>query len=371
MYRKDGLTPQLNADTTGCPVGNEYNGNNGLRILSVFMLLISSGIGAFFPILASKYSFVKLPDWCFFAAKHFGSGVIIVTGFLHLLQPAVYSLGQECLGGTFVEYPWAFGICLMSLFALFFVEIVTHNYASKAVEKIREAEELSLDEKDNRKDAAYFDEEKAIKETEDVLELSHNSDAGSNSIKDIDGTAQQDCCKLQEVSKNRAEEKYLNQMISVSILEFGIVFHSVFIGLSLAVAGDEFKTLFVVLIFHQMFEGLGLGTRIAETDWPRNRKYTPWLFALAFTLCTPVAVAVGLGVRHSFAPFSRGALLVNGICDAISSGILIYTGVADLMAHEFFHSDSFKGTDSFKLKLYAYFIMCLGAGIMALIGKWA
>ena len=87
--------------------------------------------------------------------------------------------------------------------------------------------------------------------------------------------------------------------------------------------------------------------------------------------CTPVAIAVGLGVRHSFAPFSRDALLVNGICDAISSGILIYTGVADLMAYEFFHFDFFKGTDSFKLKLYAFFITYLGAGVMALIGKWA
>ncbi|MCB7039489.1 ZIP family metal transporter, partial [Eggerthella sinensis] len=72
--------------------------------------------------------------------------------------------------------------------------------------------------------------------------------------------------------------------LAVFILEFGIIFHSVFVGLSLSVAGEEFEILFIVLTFHQMFEGLGLGTRVAETNEPESKKYTPWLMGLAFTL---------------------------------------------------------------------------------------
>ena len=68
-------------------------------------------------------------------------------------------------------------------------------------------------------------------------------------------------------------------------LEFGVMFHSVFIGLALAVSGDEFKSLYIVLVFHQMFEGLGLGTRIATTNWARHR-YTPWILAICYTLYT-------------------------------------------------------------------------------------
>lgn len=41
-------------------------------------------------------------------------------------------------------------------------------------------------------------------------------------------------------------------MTAIFILEFGVIFHSIFIGLTLAVAGDEFITLYVVLVFHQV-----------------------------------------------------------------------------------------------------------------------
>lgn len=126
-------------------------------------------------------------------------------------------------------------------------------------------------------------------------------------------------------------------------MEFGVIFHSVFIGLSLAVAGDEFNTLFIVLVFHQMFEGLGLGTRIADTPWDETRRWTPWLLALAYSVTTPIAVAIGIGVRHSFTPEGRTALIANGCFDAISAGILIYTGIVELMAHEFLYSNQFKG----------------------------
>ena len=117
---------------TECEANNSYNGNDNLRVLAIFMILISSGLGTFFPILSSKYSFIRMPDWCFFIAKFFGSGVIVATGFIHLLEPASDALGNPCLGGTFVDYPWAFGICLMSLFALFLTECITRFYTSKS-----------------------------------------------------------------------------------------------------------------------------------------------------------------------------------------------------------------------------------------------
>jgi zinc transporter 1/2/3 len=42
------------------------------------------------------------------------------------------------------------------------------------------------------------------------------------------------------------------QILGVAILEFGVVLHSVIIGLTLAV-DDGFTTLFIVLIFHRKF----------------------------------------------------------------------------------------------------------------------
>jgi hypothetical protein len=51
-------------------------------------------------------------------------------------------------------------------------------------------------------------------------------------------------------------------------------------------------------------------------------------------------MAIGLGVRTTYDSASQTALLVSGILDAISSGILLYTGLVELLAHEFLFSKS-------------------------------
>ena len=58
-----------------------------------------------------------------------------------------------------------------------------------------------------------------------------------------------------------AEKSFRQQIAAFLILEFGVIFHSVIIGLNLGVVGNEFNTLYPVLVFHQSFEGLGIGAR--------------------------------------------------------------------------------------------------------------
>jgi zinc transporter 1/2/3 len=156
-------------------------------------------------------------------------------------------------------------------------------------------------------------------------------------------------------------EDYAAQMTAIFILEFGVIFHSIFIGLTLAVSGEEFNTLYVVLVFHQTFEGLGLGSRLAVTPWPSSKNWTPYVLALAYGLSTPISIAVGLGVRKTYPPNSQTTLIVNGVFDSISAGILIYTGLVELMAHEFMFSNVMRKA-SLKVVLSAFGIMCLGAG---------
>jgi solute carrier family 39 (zinc transporter), member 1/2/3 len=170
-------------------------------------------------------------------------------------------------------------------------------------------------------------------------------------------------------SHNEAQE-FAAQMTAVFILEFGVIFHSIFIGLTLAVAGDEFNVLYIVLVFHQTFEGLGLGARLATTRWPKNKWWMPWALGSLYGVTTPISIAVGLAVRASFAPGSNSTLLVNGIFDSISAGILLYTGLVELMAHEFMFNQEMRKA-SIGMVLSAFGCMCLGAGLMGLLGKWA
>jgi len=48
----------------------------------------------------------------------------------------------------------------------------------------------------------------------------------------------------------------------------------------------------------------------------------------------------------------------------------IYTGLVELMAHEFMFNQEMRKS-SIKMVLFAFGCMCLGAGLMALLGKWA
>ena len=159
-------------------------------------------------------------------------------------------------------------------------------------------------------------------------------------------------------------------MTGLFVLEFGVIFHSVLIGLALAVSGEEFVVLYIVLAFHQTFEGLGLGSRFALIAWPRGKAWVPYLLSLAYSLSTPVAIAIGLGVREAFQPGSETSLVVSGVFDSISAGILLYTGLVELMARDLLSRD---GTEHREIghTLCAFACMCLGGGLMALLGKWA
>ncbi|GME78985.1 unnamed protein product [Ambrosiozyma monospora] len=329
----------------GCQAESEFYEDDhwGARLSSIFVILITSMFGALFPILSSRYSFIKLPSWCFFIAKFFGSGVIIATAFIHLLPHANEYLSNECLGGVFAEYPMAYGIALIMLFVMFFIELIAYKYVEESVPKSQQV------------NGGY-----ATKEFE-------NDESGKSA--DENHTASED--PETTVHESDSTTDYLGNLLAVFILEFGVIFHSVFVGLTLGSASEGFITLYIVLIFHQMFEGLGLGARIAMVNWPKSKRLTPWLLGIAYGLTTPIAIAIGVGVRKTYLAGSRTSLITNGVFDSLSAGILIYTGLVELMAHEFFFSNEFSGKKSMVKMIVAYFVMMVGAGLMALLGKWA
>jgi len=119
------------------------------------------------------------------------------------------------------------------------------------------------------------------------------------------------------------------QIIGIAILEFGVALHSVLIGLTLAV-DEDFKILFIVLVFHQTFEGLGIGSRLAFLELPRGYNWVPVAGAVLYGLTTPIGIAAGLGVRNTYNPGTATASIVSGVMDSLSSGILIYTGLVEV-----------------------------------------
>lgn len=337
-----------------CLSQNDYDGTNfGARISSVFVLLVVSGIGSFFPLVSLRCKWLRMPAWCFFVTRYVGSGVIVATAFIHLLAEGTSALSNECLGGIFDEYPWGEGICLMGLFAMFFFDLLAHRHITKKTNsKIRALEEDDNENPIEAMPGSMMEIEKLDNIDTEEVGFSKKQDKSS---------------KLQEIMQ---DDFLALQMFNSFILEFGIVFHSVFVGLSLAIAGAEFKSLYAAIAFHQFFEGLGLGTRFALTAWPENKKYIPWLLSLAYSLVTPVSIAIGLGVRETYPPGSRTGLITTGVFDSFCAGLLIYNSLAELIVFDFFHSPEFKGDESAKTFI-AFVLLSIGAFAMALIGKWA
>lgn len=358
-----------NSVTVSCDTGNEYDGRLGLRISSIFVIMVGSCLGAVAPIILARSSRMKVPKTAFFIAKYFGSGVIIATAFIHLLAPANEALGSPCFpeDSAIAGYSWPEGIALMTVFTMFFIELLASRFEWNTGLEHRHGHDPSIDVLSSSS-KKHVDEEN-VSATETAMDpiRSPNGDSGfTHEISYPPGGEDH----LGHKREHEDPDSFAAQMTALFILEFGVIFHSVFIGLTLAVAGEEFTILYIVLVFHQTFEGLGLGTRLAVARWPKGKEYLPYVLGFAYGLSTPIAIAAGLGVRTTLQPGSLTTLTVNGIFDSISAGILIYTGLVELMAHEFMFNVEMRKS-SIGMTLSAFGCMALGAGIMALLGKWA
>lgn len=147
------------------------------------------------------------------------------------------------------------------------------------------------------------------------------------------------------------------QSMQITLIEGGILFHSVFVGMTVSITAEGFVVLLTAIIFHQMFEGLGLGSRIAAVPYP-NGSWKPWALVVAFGTTAPIGQAIGLFTRSSYDPNSAFGLIIVGVFNAISSGLLIYAALVDLLAEDFLSEEaSHNLTGKDKTRAFIYVLM--------------
>ena len=166
------------------------------------------------------------------------------------------------------------------------------------------------------------------------------------------------------------EEQQKRKILQCLMLEAGILFHSIFIGMAVSVAtGPPFVVFLIAICFHQSFEGLALGSRIAALKFPSTSP-RPWIMVLGYGITTPIGQAIGLLVHKMYDPQSAGGLLMVGFMNAISSGLLLFAGLVQLLAEDFL-SDKSYGILKGRKRWEAYAAVIGGATLMALVGAWA
>ncbi|EAT92336.2 hypothetical protein HBH56_137510 [Parastagonospora nodorum] len=390
----------------------------GLHVAGLFIIFFVSSTGCGFPLLVTKFPRLRIPPSFLFGAKHFGTGVLIATAFVHLLPTAFLSLSNPCLSHFWTDgYPAMPGAIMLA--SIFFVTIIEMVFSpaqhvcggNEGVAAVSRPVKTTRNEKDQDLETI-----EATTGTTPEPMMRRTYSEGSMQVREIGSLRGRNTSISRTLSRYREENQRLDAIESLSdtsdtpgdnpkheshesaieddvennkhshvltpeqihkkaimqcfLLEMGILFHSIFIGMSLAVAvGNDFIVLLIAIVFHQTFEGLALGVRIADIKWPA-RALQPWLMAIAYGLTTPGGMAIGIATHTLYSPNSEVGLLVVGIMNAVSAGFLVFASLVELMSEDFLSDQSWQVLRG-KKRVVACLLVFVGAFLMSLVGAWA
>ncbi|KAJ5776565.1 uncharacterized protein N7511_001576 [Penicillium nucicola] len=380
-----------------------------LHIAALFIILGTSTIACAFPILATRFPRLHIPTSFLFFVSHFGTGVLIATAFVHLLPTAFQSLNDPCLSGFWTsDYPAIPGaIALAGVFFITIIEMVFSpaqsicrggNHGSSQPALPRPDRDISTQNPDlspfgprapsshsatpdlrthvrgmgplvGRSSSISRAINRMGDENDSIIRVSSAPEVQTHHEKE-NGTIQSDVERHEDVHILSPEQKHKKETMQVYLLEMGILFHSVFIGMSLSVSiGNEFVILLIAIVFHQTFEGLALGSRIASLPWSEGQ-LQPWFMSLAYGCTTPIGQAIGLATHTLYSPDSEVGLLVVGVMNAISAGLLIFASLVELMSEDFLSDESWRVLRG-RRRVYACLLVFMGAFCMSIVGAWA
>ncbi|KAL0941827.1 fe(2+) transport protein 3 [Colletotrichum truncatum] len=403
----------------------------GLHVAGLFLVLAFSIFGAGFPVVAKKVKWMKVPPKVFFACKHFGTGVLIATAFVHLLPTAFGNLMNPCLPDLFTEqYPPLPGAIMMaSMFILFVIEmwintkVGGHSHGGPTGDVMHDhghshgpsstpsrpprygrnsfdAEANSIDFEKTMAQRAYDEKsgfpmypesnngapaasslansdmppwfvvfyEQYVRQRMEMMNMIRSSEEKQGSQVVVAEVKQED--PFYDAEGQVVDPAVYRKMsLNITMLEGGILFHSVFVGMTISITIDGFIILLIAILFHQMFEGLGLGSRIAAVPYPKG-SIRPWVLVVAFGTTAPIGQAIGLATRNTYDPDSAFGLIIVGVFNAISSGLLLYAALVDLLAEDFL-SEEANRLLSKKDKITAFCYVLAGAAGMSIVGIFA
>ncbi|KAL3715362.1 hypothetical protein ACJRO7_007141 [Eucalyptus globulus] len=309
------------------------------KLAAIASILVAGTVGVCLPILGKTVPALNPERSIFFIIKAFAAGVILSTGLIHVLPDAFEKLTSPCLSERpWGEFPFAGFVAMLGALGTLMVDTVATSYFKK----------LHADNAGS--DKSVGDEERARENQGQVPVHTHATHGHSHGPISTD-----------------AESDLLRHRVISQVLELGIVVHSVIIGVSLGASESPktIKPLVAALSFHQFFEGMGLGGCITQAKFKTRATV---VMALFFSLTTPIGICIGLGVTTKYDENSPTALIVEGIFNAASSGILVYMSLVDLLAADFM---SPKLQNNGRLLFGTNVALLLGAGCMSLLAKWA
>ncbi|KAJ0960059.1 hypothetical protein J5N97_000174 [Dioscorea zingiberensis] len=329
------LFAHADCDCSADDEGRDKSKARPLKIAAIFSILTAGAIGVCLPILSKRVPAISPEKDFFFVIKAFAAGVILATGFIHILPDAFDNLTSPCLkDNPWHNFPFAGFTAMVAAIGTLMLDAMATSYYTRSSAK---KSGMVLDGSDDVEDCA-------VAHTHTTHGHAHGP-----------------------VLSDHASSELIRHRIISQVLELGIVVHSVIIGISLGASESPstIRPLVAALSFHQFFEGMGLGGCIVQAKFKVRSMVIMVLF---FSLTTPVGIAIGIGISSVYNENSPTALIVEGILNSAAAGILIYMALVDLLAADFMNP---RIQNKLKLQIGINVSLLIGAGLMSLLAKWA
>jgi zinc transporter 1/2/3 len=377
--------------------------DRALHIGSCFIVILVSFLGVVSTLIGKRNAWLQLPLTVIKVGKTLGTGIILACAFIHMLEPAADAFANECIGDISEEYgAYAFLFSMLSAIAMHNLSFILGEVAQMIT---LSSKPLSLPTS-----AVVFREPKKSVQKESSLtgagvvppaceDDCHNGEPCVNPC--VNPTHEEalslssEGCDSNNVDGAHNHHHHHHHhhspfagsslslpparvLAQVLMIEFSLSAHSVIIGLALGIAPDgELQPLMVALCFHQFFEGVSLGAKLAEST---TGSALDWLLAVIFSISASVGMGVGISLVGTtmLEVSGKSYLLSQGIIDAVCSGILLYLGFNFLMldfpkdVEELVQSQNVKDSKWKKVSIQAMMMASLwiGGGAMAVIGRW-
>lgn len=345
----------------------DSHGASDLKLFAMAAVLVTSAGGVYLPVLIARYSRgLKFYGTLLVLVKCFAAGVILSTGFVHIMPESFRALESDCLPDRpWHQFPFAGLVAMAGAILTLLVDILAAKHGeSRPYVPLKSSE--AAEDSAKCKDIEIGGHATVFPVDCDSVIGQHSGAAVAGSDLGIESS------KSAMIPEENLEElEGEGQKLVSKVLEIGIIFHSIIIGITLGMSENRctIRPLLGALSFHQFFEGIGLGGCLAQQAGLGTRVTAVMCL---FSVTTPLGIATGMAMK-SIMGFSHSrpeaVIIVEGLLGSASSGILVYMALVDLIAVEFLNTQKMKANP--RLMAAAYSLLILGAGSMALLAVWA
>ncbi|TYI45012.1 hypothetical protein E1A91_D13G005600v1 [Gossypium mustelinum] len=299
-----------------------------LKIIAFVSILLASMIGVSLPWFSRRMLSLGPERELFTIVKAFALGVILATGYMHVLPDPFDGLMFDCLPeNPWRKFPFTTFVAMLSAI----VTLMVYSFA------------MSVYRKHHAKNG-------------DVQIENHGHEHHG--------------------VMNEKSQQLLRHRVIAQVLELGIIVHSVVIGLAMGASENPstIRSLIAALCFHQILIHQILTQITKNLDCSRCEPPAEYKFKLKaimvlfFSATTALGIVLGIGLSKVYSETSPTSLIVVGLLNASSAGLLNYMALVDLLAADFLGS---KLQTNMKLQIWSYVAVLLGAGFMSVMAKWA